>query len=185
MLDILLERLPEAKACSRVLQALDLEPGTYLVVTIHRATNTDQSDRLAAILEAIEALEEPVIFPVHPRTRKAIVSLRHSPNHRIHPIDPVGYLDMLILMRHARLVLTDSGGVQKEAFFLGTPCLTLRETTEWAETVEAGWNRLVGVDQEAILGSVRSWRPTGTPPGGLFGDGRAAERIAEILGRWE
>lgn len=185
MFDLLLEQLPKAEAQSGILQALGLTPGGYLVVTIHRAANTDQAERLAGILEVLEALEEPVIFPVHPRTRKAIAGLRFSPNPLVRLIDPVGYLDMLILIRRARLVLTDSGGIQKEAFFLGTPCLTFRETTEWAETVEAGWNKLVGLHRETVLSEVRSWKPRGMPPDGLFGDGRAAERIAEILGKWE
>lgn len=185
MLDLLLEQLPEAEARSRVLQALGLAPGAYLIATIHRAANTDQLDRLAAIVEALEALDEPVIFPVHPRTRKALGSFHRLPPPPVHLIDPVGYLDMLGLIRNARMVLTDSGGVQKEAFFLGTPCLTLRETTEWMETVEAGWNRLVGVDRKAILSAAKSWKPVGVPPNGLFGDGRAGERIVEILGCWK
>jgi UDP-N-acetylglucosamine 2-epimerase len=93
----------------------------------------------------------------------------------------LGYLDMLVLERHARLILTDSGGVQKEAFFFAVPCLTLREETEWVETVEAGWNRLVGADPAAIVQAARAFRPVGSPPP-LFGDGHAAERIATLLG---
>lgn len=185
MFDTFLAQFPKAEARSQVLQVLGLTPGTYLVATIHRAANTDRPDRLAVILEVMEALDEPVVFPVHPRTLRTIAGLQRPSNPLVRLIEPVGYLDMLILMRHARMILTDSGGVQKEAFFLGTPCLTLRETTEWAEIVEAGWNQLVGVDREAILNAIHSRKPTGVPPDGLFGDGRAAERIAEILGRWK
>lgn len=184
MLDLLSEQLPEAESRSRVLQAFDLTPGGFLVATIHRAANTDQPDRLAAILKMMEVLGEPVIFPVHPRTRKAMERLGRPLNPLVRLSDPVGYVDMMVLIRNARMVLTDSGGVQKEAFFLATPCLTLRETTEWVETVEAGWNRLVGVDRDSILSALRTWKPTGVPPDELFGNGRAAERIAEILGRW-
>lgn len=137
--------------------------------------------RLAAIMEALDALDEPIVFPVHPRTRNAISALHRPAGSRVRIVEPVGYHDMLMLARHARMVLTDSGGVQKEAFFLGTPCVTLRETTEWAETVEAGWNRLVGADPEGIVSTVRTWKPVGVPPSGMFGDGHASERIAEIL----
>jgi len=182
MLDLLLEQRPNAASSSKILEALGLAPGTYLVVTIHRAHNTDRPDRMAAILEALNTLGEPVVFPVHPRTRRVVVQLHHRVNPFVQLIDPVGYLDMLMLMSHARMVLTDSGGVQREAFFLGIPCLTLRETTEWGETIDAGWNLLVGLDRDAILRAVRSWRPAGAPPTRLFGDGRAAERIAAVLG---
>lgn len=180
MLDLCRERLPEAERRSTLLGDLGLEPGGYLVATIHRAANTDDPSRLAALVVALGSLEEPVVFPVHPRTRAALGGAALAPN--VRAIEPVGHLDMLVLLRHARMVLTDSGGVQKEAFFLGTPCLTLREVTEWPETVEAGWNRLVGPDAEAIRSAVASWKPKGMPPDGLFGDGRAAERIAVLLG---
>jgi UDP-N-acetylglucosamine 2-epimerase len=182
MLDLLREQLPEAERRSKIVESLKLAPSRYLVVTVHRAANTDQPDRLSAILGALESLEEPVVFPVHPRTRKAVTSLGRVPGPSIRMIEPVGYHDMMILVRHARMVLTDSGGIQKEAFFLGTPCVTLRETTEWAETVEAGWNRLVGVDRDALIDTVRTWKPAGVPPSGMFGDGHASQRIAEILG---
>ena len=179
MLDLCRERLPEAERRSTVLADLGLEPGGYLVATIHRAGNTVDSERLAALVAALDTLEEPVVFPVHPRTRAALGGVALAPN--VRAIEPVGYLDMLVLLRYARMVLTDSGGVQREAFFVGTPCLTLREVTEWPETVEAGWNRLVGADAEAIRSAVASWKPAGVPPEGLFGDGRAGERIARLL----
>lgn len=172
------------QSVSGVLEEQGLVPGKYLVATIHRAVNTDSRERLTAIVEALSNLEEEVIFPVHPRTRKAIAFLGCSPSGRLRLIDPLGYRDMLTLLRHARLILTDSGGIQKEAFFLGTPCLTLRENTEWGETVEAGWNRLIPIDRQQIETMVRSWRPNTDRPTGLFGDGQAGQKIAEILGSW-
>jgi UDP-GlcNAc3NAcA epimerase len=185
MLDLLRQRLPEAERRSRILQDLGVSDRRYVVVTIHRAANTDQPDRLAALLETLEALDEVVVFPVHPRTRQALGVLRERAAPRVRLIDPVGYHDMLVLVRHARMVLTDSGGVQKEALFLRTPCLTLRETTEWPETVDCGWNQLVGTDRDAIIGAVRSWQPAATADDRAFGDGTAAHRITEILEGWE
>jgi UDP-GlcNAc3NAcA epimerase len=185
MLDLLRQRLPHIEARSRVVEELQLAPRGYVAVTIHRAANTDQSDRLASILEALEAIAEPVVFPVHPRTRQAIAARSASLAPHVRLIDPLGYDDMVALMRHARMVLTDSGGVQKEALYVGTPCLTLRETTEWPETIEAGWNRLVGADRDAIVAAVRSFTPGGVPDTRAFGEGRAAVRIAELLDAWD
>jgi UDP-GlcNAc3NAcA epimerase len=180
MLDLCRERLPEAEArIPALLAALGLEPGRYFVATVHRAATTDDRARLTGLVGALGELDDDVVFPVHPRTRRALDGFPFPP--RLRPVEPVGYLDMLGLVRHARMVLTDSGGVQKEAFFLGTPCLTLRESTEWPETVEAGWNRLVGSDARAIRCAVASWKPRGIAPVGLFGDGRAGERIADLL----
>lgn len=164
-----------------VLDGLGLSPGAYLVLTIHRASNTDRVDRLERILRSLHRQDVPVVFPVHPRTRKLISQDLLESDSLIRFIDPVGYRDMLALVRDARMVLTDSGGVQKEAFFHGTPCVTLRDTTEWMETVDAGWNRLVGTDYEAMIEAIRSWRPVGSRPRGLFGDGHAAARMADIL----
>jgi UDP-N-acetylglucosamine 2-epimerase len=138
---------------------------------------------LAAILDALDSLDEPVIFPVHPRTRNAIAAMRGDRRPHVRLIDPVGYVDMLALVLNARMVLTDSGGLQKEALFLGTPCLTLRDVTEWEETVEAGWNRLVGADRDAIVDAVRGWEPKGAATTAAFGDGDAATRIVELLER--
>lgn len=183
MYDAVLEHLALAERQSDILTRLGLDPGGYALATVHRPGNTDDPTRLQAILTALTQMEWPVIFPVHPRTRQRMAEFgldlgRAGQNPRL--IDPVGYLDMLILEKHARLILTDSGGVQKEAFFLAVPCVTLREETEWVETVEAGWNRLVSCDPAAILQAARQFRPSGTPPP-LFGDGRAAERIASLL----
>ena len=185
MLDLLRQRLPQIEARSRVLEDLTLSSRRYVAVTIHRAANTDQTDRLASILEALEAIAEPVVFPVHPRTRQVIAARSAALAPHIRLIDPLGYDDMVALMRHARMVLTDSGGVQREAFYVGTPCLTLRDTSEWPETIEAGWNRLVGADREAIVAAVRSFTPSGAPDTRAFGEGRAAARITELLDAWD
>jgi UDP-N-acetylglucosamine 2-epimerase len=181
MLDVLLERRGSAESALPVAGAA---PGEYLVATVHRAENTDDPRRLLAILEALDSLDQPVIFPAHPRTRKAMAAAGWTARGRLRVMDPVGYLDMLGLVRHARMALTDSGGLQKEAFFLATPCLTLRRVTEWPETVDAGWNRLVDADGDLIRTAVLEWKPAGVPDVAAFGDGRAAERIVEIVGAW-
>src|SRR5438477_10222646 len=129
-----------------VLEHLGISSRGYLLATVHRAENTDARERLAAIVQALESLEEPVVLPVHPRLRDALARLDFVPSGRVQMIDPVGYADMIALERHARAILTDSGGVQKEAYWLGVPCITMRVETEWIETVESGWNVLTGGD---------------------------------------
>jgi UDP-N-acetylglucosamine 2-epimerase len=161
----------------------DLPNRGYLLVTVHRAANTDDPAQLRAIVTALNALDEPVIFPVHPRTRAALAAGLPLRPH-VRAIDPVGPLDMLRLEQGARLILTDSGGVQKEAYWLAVPCLTLRDETEWVETVAHGWNVLVGTDPARIIATVATFAPPGTPPP-LYGTGHAAEAIAAILEeRW-
>lgn len=164
-----------------ILEGLELKRRGYLLVTSHRSENTDDLTRLAGILNAINSLDEPVVFPVHPRTRKVIqqAGCRIAPQVRV--VDPVGYLEMVALSESARMILTDSGGLQKEAYWLRVPCLTLRDQTEWVETVEAGWNRLVGADSDKILAAVRSFAPNGTHPV-LYGNGTAAAQCVERLG---
>ncbi len=163
---------------------LGLMPRRYIILTIHRAENTDRREALAAIVDGLAAISTPVVFPVHPRTREAIA--RHGLQPRlaalshVHRIEPVGYLDMLLLERDAELVITDSGGMQKEATILGTPCLTVFPSTPWPETVDAGWNRLVAAEGEAIAAAVKTTRP-GRERRDLYGDGKASERIAAIL----
>ncbi|MCI0521480.1 MAG: UDP-N-acetylglucosamine 2-epimerase (non-hydrolyzing) [Chloroflexi bacterium] len=179
MADALFFALERARGRADVLPRLGLSEKGYLLATVHRAENTDQAGRLMGILAALEALAEPVIFPVHPRTRKAMQALGFWPKH-ITVIEPLGYLDMARLESAARMILTDSGGVQKEAYWLGVPCVTLREETEWVETVAAGWNRLAGAETQRILDAVTNF----TLPGEraqLYGDGRAAERCVAIL----
>lgn len=158
MQEVVLHYKDISRQHSTILRDLGIEPKKYLLATVHRAENTDDPEKLHNILTAFAEIEEPIIFPVQPRTLEKIEELRLVDGAHANPryIDPVGYLDMLMLEQHARLILTDSGGMQKEAFWLGVPCITLREETEWVETVEAGGNVLVGVDKERIKKSVGS-----------------------------
>jgi len=125
----------------------------------------------------LEASEQEVVLPIHPRTRSRLTDALPP---RIHVVEPVGYIDMLALESAATVIATDSGGVQKEAYFLSKPCVTLRDSTEWSETIEAGWNILVGADAKKIADAMRTFRPEGKRPD-LFGDGHAAEKISALL----
>jgi UDP-GlcNAc3NAcA epimerase len=165
---------------SAILNRLGVTTGSYLLATVHRSENTDDPSRLASIVGAFNSLNEPVIFPVHPRTRKAIAGAGCQLGPHVHVVDPLGYLDMITLTRSARLVLTDSGGLQKEAYWVGVPCITMRDETEWVETVASGWNSLVGSDAGKIVDAVRSFAPAGPRPT-LYGDGHAAARCVELL----
>lgn len=153
----------------------------FLLATVHRSENTDQRERISSILRAFNALDEQVVFPVHPRARKIMAQQSFQPGPNVKLVDPVGYLEMVALQSAARMVLTDSGGVQKEAYWLGVPCLTMRDETEWVETVEAGWNVLVGSNATKIIDSVRSFSPPAARPE-LYGGGAAAEKCVELLG---
>jgi UDP-GlcNAc3NAcA epimerase len=182
MLDVLnwaRQRLAE-QPCG-ILAKLGLSKKQYLLATLHRSENTDDTERLTRILESFGSIEEPLVFPVHPRTRKAIAAAAVNVGTQIRLIDPVGYLDMVTLAGAARLILTDSGGLQKEAYWLGVPCLTLRDETEWVETVDAGWNVLVGADPKKIRGAVGQFTPA-RPQVDLYGDGFAAEKCTKLLG---
>ena len=167
---------------SEILQRLGVTEQRYLLATVHRSENTDDVARLAEILTVFNSLQETIVFPVHPRTRKVIAEARLPIAGHVRVIDPVGYLDMVALTGAARMVLTDSGGLQKEAYWLRVPCLTLREETEWVETVQAGWNRLAGSGPERIAETVQTFAPDGTPPA-LYGDGFAAKRCVDLLDR--
>jgi UDP-GlcNAc3NAcA epimerase len=180
MYDSLLQHLPVAEEKSSVLERLGVSPGAYYLATIHRAANTDDAARLADILEGLRRLDGPVVFPMHPRTRKAADAASLATGDAVLVVDPVGYGDMLSLQKNARCVLTDSGGVQKEAYLLAVPCVTLREDTEWPETLEGGWNVLAGTDPERIVRAAMRPAPKGRPTP-CFGDGRAAERIVKAL----
>jgi UDP-GlcNAc3NAcA epimerase len=180
MYDAVLQSMDAVERRSAVLGSLGLETGSYLLATVHRASNTDDLQNLSSILEALNEIEEAVVFPAHPRTRRAMERAGYTPSPHVHLLEPVGYLEMLKLEKNARLVLTDSGGVQKEAFFFGVPCVTLREETEWVETVEAGWNTLAGANKERILQAVHTFRPEGDQPQ-VFGDGKASEKIVRHL----
>jgi UDP-N-acetylglucosamine 2-epimerase len=158
-------------------------PG-YALVTLHRAENVDDPARLAALFEMLD-LDRPVLFPIHPRTREAMASAGLALPGNVRPIDPVGYLAMVALESRAAVIATDSGGVQKEAYLAGVPCLTLRGETEWVETVEAGWNRVIDSDRIALRAALAdpTFMDRHRPRPSLFGDGHAAERIVGALER--
>ncbi len=183
MYDAALQFAEVARQRSTILAGLGLTPKGYALATLHRPYNTDDPERLREVLAALDALEMPVIFPLHPRTRSRLVDMGGNPQDGIQNtqyVPPVGYLDMLALEQDAALILTDSGGVQKEAYFFAVPCVTLRPETEWVETVAAGWNRLAWGDAAVVLEAARRPWPTEPPPP-VFGDGRAAERIVALL----
>jgi len=180
MYDATLDNRPIARRNSDVLARLNLEPGAYALVTIHRAANTDDPMRLGQIVEVLNRVPETIVFPAHPRTRKALNRLGAHFAAHVRLIEPVGYFDMMILEENARLIATDSGGVQREAYFLGVPCLTLRDETEWTETIEVGWNRLVGTDPGQVIDAWFSFAPPAERPP-IFGDGTASQQIARIL----
>jgi len=184
MYDALLENLSLAQTASSVLGRLNLRPQQYFLATVHRAENTDDPARLTGILEGLCQLNDthPVVWPMHPRARRALessslLSLERCP---VRVIEPAPYLDMLLLERHARCILTDSGGVQKEAYWLGVPCVTLRDETEWVETVQAGWNVVAGAVANRIVESTLGFSPPEVRPP-VFGDGKASQRIATTL----
>jgi UDP-GlcNAc3NAcA epimerase len=179
MADVSLAFRDIAAERSRILDDLGVEPGSYLVVTAHRAGNVDGRERLERLVDLVAALPGPVIFPIHPRTRARLEEAGLAERLGVNVVPPLGYLDFLELARNARAVLTDSGGVQKEAYLLGVPCVTLRDTTEWVETVEAGWNVLVDLDTDAALAALERDPPADRPE--LYGGGRAAERVCDIL----
>ncbi|MCC6177661.1 MAG: UDP-N-acetylglucosamine 2-epimerase (non-hydrolyzing) [Chloroflexi bacterium] len=181
MCDALLAHLPVARRSSGIVQRLGLGQKRYVLATVHRAANTDDGDRLRRIVAALNSIAEPVVFPIHPRTRAALDREGLLFRARVLPIEPVGYRDMLTLESGARAIVTDSGGVTREAYLLGVPCITLRDETEHIETVTYGWNRLVGADPLRIVEAVEHFLPGGPRPP-VFGDGHAAERIVDILG---
>jgi UDP-N-acetylglucosamine 2-epimerase len=150
------QQFHSAVDADELLQEHGLERGKYLLATVHRAENVDDAERLKEILSAFDALQERIVFPTHPRVRSAIQAQGFTPASHVSLTRPVGYFEMLALQQHARLVLTDSGGVQKEAFWSGVPCVTLRDETEWVETVQHGWNTLVGAARDRIIAAVRN-----------------------------
>jgi UDP-GlcNAc3NAcA epimerase len=184
MVDVAVRRQPSARADQETLRAHALQPGGYLLLTAHRAGNVDDPARLRALLKLIGALDMPVLFPVHPRTRRRLADFGLEGDlARIEGLqltEPLGYLAFSALLCQARAVLTDSGGVQKEAYLAGVPCVTLRASTEWVETVKAGWNTLVDLDIAAALGALARRSPAERPP--LYGDGHAAERCVRAIG---
>jgi UDP-GlcNAc3NAcA epimerase len=184
MADVALAMAPRAREASGALREHGVEPGQYVLVTAHRAGNVDDPDRLRLLVDLLLALPLPVVFPVHPRTRARLAAAgelaRLEGGDAVRLAPPLGYLDLLALAAGARAILTDSGGLQKEAYLLGVPCITLRDRTEWVETVDAGWNVLVDLDRDAALAALGRRPPAGERPE-LYGGGRAAERICDVL----
>lgn len=182
--DVMVDTLSHNKEIaerSRILGSLNLESKQYLVATIHRASNTDNRHNLENIVNALCELDEKIVFPLHPRTKKFLkgYGLYDRLGEKVKLTEPLGYIEFLKLLNHARKVLTDSGGIQKEAYILKVPCITLRDNTEWVETLEGGWNVLAGTDKKNILQSVSNSNPLEDQPG-IFGEG-AAKMIAEII----
>jgi UDP-N-acetylglucosamine 2-epimerase (non-hydrolysing)/UDP-GlcNAc3NAcA epimerase len=183
MVDVAQLVAPRARAHTEPLDACGVEAGAYVVATAHRAGNVDDPARLERLVDVLLAVPGPVVLPLHPRTRARLEAAglfeRLAAGIRI--VSPLGYLDFTALLLHSRAVLTDSGGVQKEAYLAGVRCVTMRATTEWTETVDAGWNTLVDLDPAATVAALKTPLPAERPP--LYGDGRAGERVVEALRR--
>ena len=183
MVDVALLFQPRALADTASLDRAGVEPGGYVLVTAHRAGNVDDPGRLRLLVDLLLVLPVPAVLPLHPRTRARLeaagwlAELEAAPDVRLQP--PLGYLEFTSLLGHARAVLTDSGGVQKEAYLAGVPCVTMRDTTEWVETVAAGWNVLVDLDATAAVAALDRRPPAKRPP--LYGDGRAGPRVVAAL----
>jgi UDP-N-acetylglucosamine 2-epimerase (non-hydrolysing) len=172
---------------SRILSELDIEQQSYILFTMHRAENTDSKARLASVIKAFEQLPEiKIVFPIHPRTASVLKEtglmgrLRSCQNIRI--IQPVGYIDFVRLMKDSSKIMTDSGGVQKEAYLLSKPCITIRGNTEWVETVDAGWNVLTDIDTDKMVRAAKNWIPRDRHKP-VFGDGSASTKIASFIRR--
>ncbi len=185
MVDVAQLLQPGARARTATLEPYGVEPDGYLLATAHRAGNVDDPARLAQLVELLLALPLPTVFPLHPRTRARLEAaallgrLEQAPQLRLAP--PLGYLDFTALLCNARAIVTDSGGVQKEAYLAAVPCVTMRPNTEWVETVEAGWNVLVDLDTPRALAALERIPPAARPQ--LYGDGRAGERVVAALAR--
>ncbi len=184
MVDVARLVAPRARARTDVLDRAGVSPGAYVLATAHRSGNVDDPERLRRLVELLLAVEADVVLPLHPRTGARLAAAgqlgRLEASARVHLTPPLGYVEFTALLLHANRVLTDSGGVQKEAYLAGVPCVTLRDTTEWRETVEAGWNVLVDLDAGAARAALERRRPARRPE--LYGDGHAGERVVAALG---
>ena len=185
MYDLILKYEDIALRNTNIIDVLGLDIRKYYIATIHRPSNTDDKLILQGIIDALGKLGERVIFPMHPRTREAIVLNNIQLYDNIWIIDPVGYFDMIALTKFAKKVVTDSGGLQKEAYFLGTPCVTVRDTTEWEETLSGHWNICVGNDTRRILDAVEISPDVERIHLPLFGDGNASYEIVEYINQME
>jgi UDP-N-acetylglucosamine 2-epimerase (non-hydrolysing)/UDP-GlcNAc3NAcA epimerase len=180
MVDVAQLLAPRARERTAVLEACEVDPGEFLLATAHRAGNVDDPARLERLVEVLGGMPYPVVLPLHPRTRARLeaAGLMDALD-GVRLTAPLGYLDFMVLLLHARAVLTDSGGVQKEAYLAGVPCITMRDRTEWTETVEVGWNVLVDLDADAARAALEREPPATRPA--LYGDGRAGERVVDAL----
>jgi len=187
VVDAVYQNLELANKTRDPLKKYNLKPREYFLITAHRAENTDNPERLKGIIKGLEQIhtkyQEPMIYPIHPRTRKMLNQYNIRPKNVI-LINPVGYFDFLILQDNARLILTDSGGVQEEACILGTPCITLRDNTERPETLQVGANILVGTNSDKILHATKKMLSIPTIWKNPFGDGKAAKRITQIINNY-
>jgi UDP-N-acetylglucosamine 2-epimerase (non-hydrolysing)/UDP-GlcNAc3NAcA epimerase len=183
MVDVALMTQPRARDRTDLIEALGLAPGGYVLATAHRPGNVDDPARLGLLVDLLSEVPFPVVFALHPRTRSRLLAAglleQLERSQRIVLTPPLGYLELTALLCHARALLTDSGGLQKEAYLAGVPCVTLRGETEWTETVEHGWNTLVDLDAGAALRALEREPPRERPP--LYGDGRAGERVVSAL----
>jgi len=180
MIDMIRRFESVAERRSSILKRLGLSPRSYYLATLHRPINVDEAVTLKPLLSLFKKLDYPVIFPVHPRTRKQISRMQIAPSPSLKLMEPLGYHDMILLEKYARAILTDSGGVQKEAYYFQVPCLTFRKETEWIETVRSGWNRLVGSDLRRVPRFLQAL-PRGTTLNHLFGNGNASQKIARRI----
>jgi UDP-GlcNAc3NAcA epimerase len=180
MYDAILHFSPVAEKKSKIIKEQELKENDYSLCTIHRAENTNDISRLKNIFEALNESGERIVLPLHPRTLKYLNECDIKPDGNIKVINPVGYLDMIMLEKNAKKIITDSGGIQKEAFFMRKPCITMRDQTEWVETIDCGWNILVGASKHKIKDAILGFVPAGDP-GTYFGTGNAAHLMVNYI----
>jgi len=167
---------------SSIINKMNIMDEEFVLCTIHRSENTNSTDRLGSIISALNQCGKKIVLPLHPRTKSYIGNYGLKLSNTIEIIEPLGYLDMIQLEMHCKKIVTDSGGVQKEAFFMGKPCITLRDETEWIETVENGWNIIVGTNEEKIIDAILNFRPI-IKQKNIFGDGDACTKILNIINK--
>ena len=184
MFDVALKFAPIAEQKSRIFEQESILPGKYLLLTLHRAENTNYFQNMKNIVTALVDSNKQIVFPVHPRTMKymqqyQLYDLLKKSTH-IKLLQPVSFIDMIVLEKNAQKILTDSGGVQKEAYFYQVPCITLRDETEWVETVEDGWNKVVGADYNKILNAINNFSPN-SPQKKHYGEGNASMKLSRLI----
>lgn len=180
VLDIFLKEIKNLKDYSKILEDSNVKPKEYILLTIHRAANTENVDDLLKLINCIAETGEDIVFPCHPRTKAKLKERGFKESNNLKIIEPVGYSEILYLEKNAKKIVTDSGGLQKEAFWLKVPCITLRNNTEWVETVKDGWNVLVGSDRVKIAKAIKSFKPKKKQKK-YFGNGKASRKITDII----